>query len=71
MRCKQTDRMLVITEWQQEVPGPHCGHYHDGCCGNASRSHAQGPCPFDDVPVHEFARTIPLTVLSQTPNEEG
>ena len=54
MRCKQTNRIPVVTEWQDEVPCPQCQHYRQGSCVNPCRDHALAPCPFDGVPLGDF-----------------
>jgi hypothetical protein len=64
MRCKQTDRMPVTTEWQDEVLCPQCKHYWQGQCGNPARCQVDDPCPFDGVSVSQF--TVPLLPESPT-----
>lgn len=71
MRCKQLDRMPVVSEWQQEVLCPQCGHHRDGSCGNASRSHLESPCPFDGVPLNQFASPILLSKQPEFPAQDS
>ncbi len=60
MRCKQTDRVPVITEWQAEVLCPDCEHYREGLCAPSSgRRRPDEPCPFDLVPVDRFTQPLP------------
>jgi hypothetical protein len=58
MRCKQTERLPVTTEWQGQVLCPQCKHYWQGQCGNAARCNGDDPCPFDSVSVSQFAGPV-------------
>lgn len=46
--CKQLSKLPpVVSDWQQSCKQPHCSHFCDGECGNASRHSASAACPFD------------------------
>lgn len=47
--CKHLGKLPpVVSDWQQSCKEPHCSHFCDGECGNASRHSASAACPFDD-----------------------
>lgn len=48
LRCKQLERLPVVTEWQGSIHCPSCKHYFKGKCSNPDRTKDSDPCPFDD-----------------------
>jgi hypothetical protein len=53
--CKKLEELPVVSEWQNPVLCPACGHYCKGKCANPNRTSAADPCPFDgkQLPVQE------------------
>jgi phage FluMu protein Com len=61
MKCKQLDKLLVVSEWQ-DVLCPKCKHYFKGKCLNTSRTSENDECHFDKVPLQ--------TVVNEEKTEE-